>query len=116
MNRDFSVSEDYIEADVYKETVINGKPVFLVKIKFLDIQTYISGIRVQESPTRPEDGLWVQMPAIKVGMGYKKIIECANGSPFFEMIERHARLAVEEHIGKGEPYPTIKDDLNTIPF
>jgi hypothetical protein len=116
----FSISEDFIEAEVYKDTVINGTPAFLVKIKFLDIQTYISGIRVQESPNRPEDGLWVQMPAVKVGYRYSKIIECANGSPFFKLIEKHARIAVEEYIGgKSEPYPTIKDepiDLDRIPF
>lgn len=121
----FSVNEDYVEAEVYRETVSNGTPLFLVKIKLLEIETYISGIRVQKSPKRPEDGLWVQMPASKVGFKYIKVIECAGGSPFFEIIERKAREAVEQYLEGIETYPTIKDEevevskpfsLDDIPF
>jgi hypothetical protein len=126
----FSVNENLVEAEVYRETVINGTPVFLVKVKMLEIGTYISGIRVQESPNRPQDGLWVQMPSSKVGYKYIRIIECSSNSPFFEIVERKARQAVEQYIGgKDKPYPTIKDeelvsakvddgriDLDDIPF
>ena len=123
----FSVNEDYVEAEVYKETVSNGSPLFLVKIKLLEINTYISGIRVQKSPNRPEDGLWVQMPSLKVGpFKYVKIIECAGGSPFLEIVERKARETVESYLEGVEGYPTIKDEakpgdhepinLDEIPF
>lgn len=129
----FSISEEYVEAEVYKETESSGVKVFLVKIKFLEIQTYISGIRVQKSPKRPEDGLWVQMPAVKIGFQYKKIIECAGGSPFLEIVERKAIQAVEDYIGGTDaPFPTIsvtadtafdealksftKQDIDDIPF
>ena len=106
----FSVNEEYVEAEVYRETESKGIPLFLVKIKLLEIGTYISGIRVQKSPKRPEDGLWVQMPATKVGFKYIKVIECAGGSPFFEIVERKAREAVEQYLEGLESYPTIKDE------
>jgi hypothetical protein len=123
----FSVNESQVEAEVYRDTVSNGSPVFLVKIKLLEIGTYISGIRVQKSPKRPEDGLWVQLPAAKVGARYFKIIECAGSSPFLEIIERKAKEAVESYLGgKNNPFPTIQDtkgpdeeppvNLDDIPF
>jgi hypothetical protein len=126
MANNFSVSEEYVEAEVYRETESNGAKVFLVKIKLLEIGTFISGIRVQKSPKRPEDGLWVQMPAVKIGFQYKKIIECAGGSPFLEIVERKAIEAVESYLEGEEGYPTIKDEakpgdhepinLDEIPF
>ena len=122
----FSVSEEYVEAEVYRETVSNGTPLFLVKIKLLEIGVFISGVRVQKSPKRPEEGLWVQMPAVKIGFKYMKIIECAGGSPFFVIVERKAREAVEQYLEGLESYPTIKDEgkpedekpfnLDDIPF
>jgi hypothetical protein len=114
MANNFSVSEEYVEAEVYRETESNGAKVFLVKIKLLEIGTFISGIRVQKSPKRPEDGLWVQMPAVKIGFQYKKIIECAGGSPFLEIVERKAIEAVESYLEGVEAFPTIKDEAKPV--
>lgn len=111
----FFVNEEYAEAEVYRETETNGAKVFLVKVKLVDIGAYISGIRVQKSPKRPEDGLWVQMPAVKIGFKYMKIIECAGGSPFFELIERKARQAVDSYLVDEPNYPTIKDEVANKP-
>jgi hypothetical protein len=105
----FSVSEEYVEAEVYRETVSNGTPLFLVKIKLLEIGTYISGIRVQKSPKRPEDGLWVQMPSLKVAP-----FKYAGDSPFLDIVERKAVEAVESYLEGVEGYPTIKDETKPV--
>jgi hypothetical protein len=111
----FSVNEEYVEAEVYRETVSNGTPLFLVKIKLLEIGTFISGIRVQKSPKRPEDGLWVQMPSLKVApFKYVKIIECSGDSPFLEIVQRKAIEAVESYLEGVEGYPTIKDEAKPV--
>ena len=110
---EFTVNEEYVEAEVYMETVSGSAPVYLVKVKFPEIGVYISGIRVQESPKRPEAGLWVQMPAAKVGLQWKKQIECENGSPFFEIVERKSRQAVDDYLEGEKQYPRIKKDIES---
>ncbi len=111
MATNFTVNEEYVEAEVYHETVSGSVPVYLVKAKLLEIGVYISGIRVQESPKRPEDGWWVQMPAVKIGWQWKKTIECEGGSPFLEIVERKARQAVDSYLEGIKQYPRIAPDI-----
>jgi hypothetical protein len=110
MADNFIVHEEYVEAEVYKTTESNGKPLYLVKIKLLEIGVFIIGIRVSESPNRPEDGLWVQMPAMRVGK-WINIIECTSDSPFLEIVKRKAIEAVESCSGGKDSSPTIKDQV-----
>lgn len=122
----FSVSEDYVEAEVYRETNVNGSKVYLVKVSLLEISTYITGIRVQESLRTPGESWWVQMPSIKVGAKYVKIIECGGDSVFREIIERKAEEAVKKYLTEGNLFavkevkprdePKRFDPLLDIPF
>lgn len=111
MAESFTVNEEYVEAEVYLETVSGSVPTYLVKVKFPEIGVYISGIRVQESPKRPEDGWWVQMPAVKIGFQWKKTIECEGGSPFFEIVQSKSRQAVDSYLEGIKKYPRIAPDI-----
>ena len=105
----FTVNDEYVEAEVYKETMVKGAPVYLVKVKFLDVGIYLTGIRVQESPKFPERGWWVQLPASYSGFRYYQVIECDGASPFLEMVTRHSSEAVDDYIGgRSKSVPTMK--------
>lgn len=125
MAKNFSIDEDYVEAEVYRETDINGSKVYLVKVSLIEISTYITGIRVQGSLRNPGESWWVQMPSIRVGAKYVKIIECGGSSIFREIIERKAEEAVKKYLAEGNLF-AVKDvklretpepiDLSDVPF
>ena len=60
---------------------------------------YISDITARESIKKPQEGLWIQMPAFRRDDGtYKKIIEFPNNNDIFKHIEKICRKAVEDYI------------------
>jgi hypothetical protein len=100
----FTVNDEYVEAEVYKET---GEPlVWLVKVKFPEIKLYISGIRVQDSIKYPGE-LWAQPPAYKVGFRWIPAFECDKSGPFWKMVEYKACEAVI-HYRDPSHVPPIK--------
>lgn len=119
MDSSFTVNDEYVEAEVYKETTVKGVVVFLVKVKFLEIGLYINSIRVQESPKFPERGMWVQLPVSTGGGRYYKVMECDGSSPFLEMVTRKSQRAVKDYLASGSSNDTESDgsiDLDKIPF
>jgi hypothetical protein len=124
----FTANNDYVEAEVYKET--GNPPVWLVKVKFLEAGLYINGIRVQDSLKYPGE-LWVQLPAYKVGFRWQQPIECDKSAPFWKMVEDKACEAVKNYRDFSDapaadtpPGPTYHSDeessgnnwLNDMPF
>jgi hypothetical protein len=81
-----------MEAEVYTK---NDKGVYYVKVSFPSVGMYINSITVRPSSKYP-GGLWVQMPAIKLGR-WIHVIEFKNGSQLQDLIRDAALRAVDAH-------------------
>jgi hypothetical protein len=114
-----TIDETYAEAEVYKDILTKSHThMYLVKVSLVDVGMYMTGITVQPSPKRPEDGLWVQPPRYQPRKGGKWVtpVELDTNKPLWELIEKMARKAVADYTGgsKDEVYWPTDDELNDI--
>jgi hypothetical protein len=120
MNNPITIDESYAEAEVYKDILTrNHTHMYLVKVSLVDVGMYMTGITVQPSPKRPEDGLWVQPPRYQPRKGGKWVtpVELDTSKPLWQLVEKLARKAVADYTGhkdKDEVYWPTDEELNDI--
>jgi hypothetical protein len=100
-----------IKAKVYTEK--NG--VFYVKVELPDLGIFINSFKVQESPKRPQDGLWVQEPKFCIKTKWVAPIEFDKSGQVWKTIENVCRKAVEDKVTPdGSTRDNIVADLDEI--
>jgi hypothetical protein len=118
MSSPISIDESYAEAEVYKDILTKKHThMYLVKVSLVDVGMYITGITVQPSPKRPEDGLWVQPPRYQPKKGGKWVTpaEFDTSKSLWQLIEKTVLKAVQDFTGnKDEVYIPTDEELADI--